>query len=139
MVTRTLRQRHGDAGEAVAAAYLAGLGWRIVGRQVPVGRDEVDVVAVDPGPPATLVVVEVRTRTGDQFGPPEASVDRAKLTRCYRAAGALRRARALPDGTRLPSLPWRVDVVAVELGAGTDASHPVRGPRVRHLRAVLMP
>ena len=122
---------HGGRGEAVAARYLEGLGWRVVARQVRVGRDEVDILALDPGPPATLVAVEVRSRSSIRFGPPEASVDRAKLMHCYRAMGALRRAGRLADGTRLPPLPWRVDLVAVELDVG--------GPHVRHLRAVLPP
>ena len=87
-------------------------------------------MAIDPGPPAALVVVEVRSHTTDRFGPPEASIDRAKLARCYRAAGELRRAGRLPDGTRLPALPWRVDVIAVEIGPPQ---------RIRHLRAVVPP
>ena len=92
-----------------------------------------DILALDPGPPATLVAVEVRSRSSTRFGPPEASVDRAKVRHCYRAMGALRRAGRLADGSRLPPLPWRVDLVAVELDA------TFAGPRVRHLRTVLPP
>lgn len=128
---------HGDLGEAIAAGYLTQLGWRVLGRQVVLGRLEVDLVALDPGPPACLVVVEVRARTTDRFGPPEGTVDRAKLLRCYRALGALRRAGSLPEGTRLPHRPWRVDLVAVDLDPTVGPG--VGGPRVRHLRAVLPP
>jgi putative endonuclease len=133
----TVRQVHGGVGEAATARYLGDLGWHVLAKQVRIGRDEVDIVAVDPGPPANLVVVEVRSRSSGRFGPPEASVDRAKLLRCYRALATLRRAGRLPDGTRLPFLPWRVDLVAVDL-------HPIiapgqGGPRIRHLRAVLLP
>jgi putative endonuclease len=128
---------HGGQGEAVAARYLQDLGWRVLARQVRVGRDEVDIVALDPGPPATLVAVEVRSRSSARFGPPEASVDQAKVRHCYRAMGALRRAGRLADGTHLPPLPWRVDLVAVELDVALEAG--IRRPRVRHLRAVLPP
>lgn len=128
---------HGGQGETAAADYLTGLGWRILGRQVRVGRDEVDIVALDPGPPGTLVAVEVRSRSSTRFGPPEASVDQAKVRHCYRAMGTLRRTGRLADGVRLPALPWRVDLVAVDLdstiGSGTG------GPRLRHLRGILPP
>lgn len=137
MPRNTIRQAHGGLGEAVAARYLAGLGWQVVARQVRAGRDEVDVLAIDPGPPATLVVVEVRSRTSVRFGPPEASVDGAKLRRCYRALAILRLAGRLPDGTRLPALPWRVDLVAVDLDPTLAAGRG--GPRIRHLRAVVLP
>jgi putative endonuclease len=128
---------HGGQGEAAAAHYLTELGWRILARQVRVGRDEVDILGLDPGPPVTLVAVEVRSRSSARFGPPEASVDQAKVMHCYRAMGALRRSGRLEDGTRLPPLPWRVDLVAVDL-------EPVGAPgqggtRIRHLRAVLLP
>lgn len=137
MALRTTRQRHGDAGEAVAAAYLAARGWRILARQVRLGRDEIDLVTIDPGPPRTLVAVEVRSHTTGRFGPPEMSVDRSKVARCYRALAALRRAGRLADGTRLPVLPWRVDLVAVDLDPTLAPGHG--GPRVRHLRALLLP
>ena len=137
MISRTPRQRHGDTGESVAARHLTQLGWRVLARQVRVGRDEVDLLAVDPGPPATVVVVEVRSRSTDRFGPPEASVDHRKVLRCYRALAALRRAATLPDGTRLPRLPWRVDLVAVDLEP--TGGPGLAGPRVRHLRGVLPP
>lgn len=133
----TVRQVHGGVGEAAAARHLEGLGWRVLARQVRIGRDEVDLVAVDPGPPAHLVVVEVRSRSSARFGPPEASVDRSKVMRCYRALGALQRAGTLPDGTPLPRLPWRVDLMAVDLDAVSAPG--LRGSRIRHLRAVLPP
>jgi putative endonuclease len=133
---------HGGRGEAVAARYLEGLGWRVLGRQVRIGRDEMDVLALDPGPPATLVAVEVRSRSSARFGPPEASVDQAKVRHCYRAMGTLRRAGRLVDGTRLPPLAWRVDLIAVELDPGGGAATGVQrvaAPRIRHLRGVLPP
>ena len=137
MARSTLRRAHGDIGEAIAAGYLVEAGWRVLGRQVVVARDEVDIVALDPGPSPNLVIVEVRSRATDRFGPPEASVDRAKLLRCFRALGALRRAGSLPDGTPLPHVPWRVDLVAVDLDPTWGSG--VGGPRLRHLRGVLPP
>jgi hypothetical protein len=57
--TSTAAQRIGDAGEALIASRLEGAGWTILARNVRVGRDELDLVAIDPGPPRALVVVEV--------------------------------------------------------------------------------
>lgn len=136
------RRRTGDQAEAYVADRLRGAGWRIVGRQVPVGRDEVDLVAVEPGEagqPATLVFLEVRSARTARFGAPEESVVGRKVARTYRAVLALVRAGALPDGRALPRLAWRVDVVSVTgrlpdgHSGGSCASAAVR---VRHLRGV---
>jgi putative endonuclease len=138
------RRGAGDRAEAFVADRLRESGWRIVGRQVPVGRDELDIVAVEPGAePApgggTLVFVEVRSARDGRFGAPEESVVGRKAARTYRAALALLRAGVLPDGRALPRLPWRVDVVAVT-GLGADVPDGPAGAlprlRVRHLRGV---
>jgi Holliday junction resolvase-like predicted endonuclease len=113
---RTSQQRRGDATESLVADHLVGSGWRILGRQVRVGRAELDIVAIDPGPPAGLVVVEVRFRGRRDFGLPEESIDHRKLARLRVAAYTLRDAGRLPDGTALPLLPLRIDIVVVEPG-----------------------
>ena len=92
------------------------LGWRVLGTHVRVGRAELDLVATDPGPPATLVVVEVRWRARRDFGLPEETVDGRKRARLHRAGFALREIGRLPDGRRVPSLPLRFDLVVVEPG-----------------------
>ncbi|MDQ3870771.1 MAG: YraN family protein, partial [Chloroflexota bacterium] len=86
-----------------------GLGWTVIGAGLRAGRDEIDILAVEPGPPATLVFVEVRSHTTGRFGTPEESVDRDKVRRLYRAAATLGRMGRLPGGAPLPRLPWRVD------------------------------
>ena len=120
---RTAAQRAGDDAEARVAAYLVGLGWQVLGTHVRVGRAELDLVAADPGPPAALVVVEVRWRARRDFGLPEETVDGRKRARLHRAGFALRELGQLPDGTPLPVLPVRFDLVVVE-----------PGDRIRHYR-----
>ena len=120
---RTAAQRAGDDAEARVAAYLGGLGWQALATHVRVGRAELDLVATDPGPPAALVIVEVRWRSRRDFGLPEETVDRRKRTRLHRAGHALRELGQLPDGTPLPVLPVRFDLVVVE-----------PGDRIRHHR-----
>ena len=124
---RTDAQRIGDEAELLVAARLAGAGWRILGRQVRVGRAELDIVAVDPASPARLVIVEVRTRARRDFGLPEETVDARKRIRLRRAAQALRERGFLGDGTAVPPLPLRLDLVVVE-----PPLLPGDPPRVRH-------
>lgn len=113
---RTAAQRSGDAAEARVAAYVETLGWRVLARQLRVGRSELDVLAIDPGPPRSLVVVEVRWRARRDFGLAEETVDGRKRSRLHRAAFALRDLGVLPDGTALPKLPFRFDLIVVEPG-----------------------
>ncbi len=94
-----------------------------MGRQVRVGRAELDLVAIDPGPPAELVIVEVRWRARRDFGLAEETVDGRKRARLRRAAYGLREIGLLPGGTPLPKLALRFDLVVVE-----------PGPRLRHHR-----
>jgi putative endonuclease len=128
-VATTLRQRRGADAELLAAGYVTGLGWRVVARNVKVGRDEVDVLAVDPGPPRTLVNVEVRSLSVSAFGEPEERVDRGKVARLYRALHAV--ASALEADAGLGRLPRRVDLVIVDRRTGE--------PVIRHLRALEPP
>lgn len=113
---RTMAQHSGDAAEASVAAYLTATGWRVLARQLRVGRAEIDLLAIDPGPPASVVVVEVRWRARRDFGLAEETVDSRKRARLHRAAFALRDIGVLPDGTSLPALSWRFDLIVVEPG-----------------------
>lgn len=128
--SRTPAQRAGDAAEEEIARRLAAAGWTVLGRNVRVGRAELDIVAVDHGPPAALVVVEVRWRRDRSFGLPEETVDWRKRAR-LRAAGLRLVERAtLPDGRPLPRLPLRLDLVVVEPAVNV-------AERIRHHRGVL--
>lgn len=128
---RTPAQRAGDSAEARVAALLGAQGWALLGRRVRAGRSELDLVAVDPGPPHALVVVEVRWRRRRDFGLPEETLDHRKLGHLRAGLGRLLEAGRLPDGTALPDLPVRLDLVVVEPPAAPG------GPaRIRHHRGV---
>ena len=114
---RTVAQRAGDGAEAAIAAHLAALGWSILGRQIRVGRAELDLLAIDPGPPPALVVVEVRWRARRDFGLAEETIDGRKRARLHRAGFVLRERGELADGTRLPALPLRFDLIVLEPAA----------------------
>lgn len=121
---RTSAQQAGDAAEAFVASRLEEAGWRILGRNVRVGRSELDIVAVDLGGPA-LVIVEVRWRSRRDYGLAEETVDRRKHARLQTAALTLMGWGRLPDGTAMPRLQLRFDLIVVEPGG-----------RVRHHRHV---
>jgi putative endonuclease len=127
--TSTPAQLAGDEAEALVAARLTAAGWTILARNLRLGRDELDLVAVDPGPPPWLVVVEVRRRGRRDFGFAEETLDYRKRKALRRAIAGLRDAPELPDGTPLPSLPLRVDLVAIDVDDDGTRS-------VRHHRAI---
>jgi Holliday junction resolvase-like predicted endonuclease len=111
---RTRAQQAGDRAERFVAGELQVAGWSILGRNVRAGRGEIDILAVDPGPPRQLVALEVRWRARRDFGLPEETVDFRKRGRMRTAVGWLLDRGCLPDGTWLPRLPMRIDLVVVE-------------------------
>jgi len=127
--TRTAAQQAGDSAESLVLVRLLAAGWTVLARNVHVGRHELDLVAVDPGPPAALVIVEVRWRKSRGFGLPEETVDHRKRTHLRVATQGLRDRGVFPDGSPVPRLPVRFDLVVVEPGS--------RGgePAIRHHRA----
>lgn len=120
---RTDARRTGDAAEDLVVHRLETAGWSVLGRNVRVGRAELDIVAVDPGPSASLVVIEVRWRRRRDYGIAEETVDHRKRVRVRAAA------YGLLDRGGWPHLPLRFDIVVVEPA-------PRGGkPIVRHHRA----
>jgi len=102
----------GDRGESLAASVLRDAGYRVLDRNYRAERNEVDLVCLDPRS-AEIVFVEVKTRTGTGFGPPEASVTEAKR----RALSAV--ARAYLHERELDGAAARFDVVGI-LWDGTE-------------------
>lgn len=92
----------------MAERYLVGRGWSVLGRNVRIGRGELDLI-VRRGP--TLAFVEVKARRTAEYGSPEDAVDGRKRRKVARLA-------ELWLGVR----PWalrgvsevRFDVVAVD-------------------------
>jgi putative endonuclease len=128
-VQSTRAQQIGDDGERLAAIRLEALGWRIVARNLRVSRAEVDILAIDPSDPPSLVLIEVRRRNRRDFGLAEETVDYRKRNALRRAAGELAMRPVLPDGRQLPELPVRVDLIAIDRG-------PDGRPSLRHHRGI---
>ena len=130
--SRTPGQRLGDAAEALVADRLAADGWTILARNLRVGRKEIDILALDPGPPPALVLVEVRWRARRDFGLPEDTFGWRKRAHLRSALGGLLEHGALPGGGSLPAATLRVDLVVVEPARTRDG-----GPIIRHHRDAL--
>jgi putative endonuclease len=84
--------------------YLRGLGYRIIERNWRSPFGELDIIARDGD---SLVIVEVKARTGSTFGGPEGALSAAKRERIVTATRAY---LAASDA----QLPLRFDLVAVE-------------------------
>ncbi len=104
----------GSFGENIACYYLGRKGYKILDRnysrkwiQGP-QKGEIDIVARHKD---YLVFVEVRTKTSLDFGTPEESITPTKMKHFERTAAYYQQTHE-----NLPAL-WRIDLVAVELGA----------------------
>src|SRR6185436_7517222 len=111
--------RLGARGEKLACAFLRRKGYRILYRNFR-GRHggEIDLVCRDRD---TLVFVEVKTRTREDYGRPLEAVNRQKQRRL--ALGGLAWLRSLGD----PDVHFRFDVVEVVMAEG-------EAPRVELIR-----
>ena len=99
-------QTVGWYGERLAEHYLVDLGARLLARNYRIAFGELDLVVMHEG---DLVAVEVKTRTAEELAQPEEAVSWRKL-RCI--VHALTTYAYESD---LLELPWRIDVVAIEL------------------------
>jgi putative endonuclease len=86
----------GRAGESIAGRFLADHGLEVVGRNLVVGRGELDLLAKDG---ETRVVVEVRTITGT--GDPVDAIDPIKRRRVRALAGQVGATRVDFLGVRI--------------------------------------
>jgi putative endonuclease len=104
--------RLGKRGENLACQFLRKNGYKILYRNFR-GRTggEIDVVCRDRD---TLVFVEVKTRTGEDFGRPFEAIDRDQRKRITR--GGLAWLRLLDD----PDILFRFDVVEVIMAGDVE-------------------
>lgn len=101
-----MSQRTGAIGEAAAAAWFEAQGYQVVARNVRWRGGEIDLV-VRRG--QVVVVVEVKSRTGDGFGHPADAVTPRKRRRLARLAARYLAQAGLDD------VVVRFDAVAVYL------------------------
>lgn len=105
----------GRMGEDVAAKILKEAGYRIIERNYRCRGGEVDIVALDG---KTVVFVEVKTRSSEEYGPPQLAVDGRKQRQLTRAAMTYLKEKRL--------LTWsaRFDVVGIVVrGKSHEVEH----------------
>ncbi len=78
-------KKTGNEGELRAAEQLRQLGYQILETNWRFGHEEIDIIARDKD---FLVVAEVKTRSTNYFGEPEAFVNKQKQRHLIKAAGA---------------------------------------------------
>jgi putative endonuclease len=103
-VMSTSRQALGRWGETQAADFLRGKGYVILAKNVRTPYGEIDIIAQTK---EMLVFVEVKTRSTDRYGPPEASITPQKREHLIASAQAY--LQTSPD----PDIDWRIDVIAI--------------------------
>ncbi|MEJ5312981.1 MULTISPECIES: YraN family protein [Anaerolinea] len=107
----TYRQRLGKWGEDLAVKYLTQKGYIILARNVRTEFGEIDIVAQRG---ETMIFVEVKTRTSQDFGYPESALTPQKKSHLLSAIQAyLQKAVSEPPA-------WQVDILAIEREKGKE-------------------
>ena len=114
----------GKWGEDEAVLYLEDQGYTIVDRDWRLGRRDLDILAFSPDG-NTLVVVEVKTRTGEDFLQPEEAVTRSKMRNLAIAANAYVKERQVDKELRF-------DVISI-----VGCEHQVKS--LQHLKDAFNP
>lgn len=99
------RQQLGRYGEDIASTELERLGYQILDRRYRSRFGEIDLIARDE---ATVVFVEVKTKTDSRFGDPAEMVTLQKQRRLVSMA------EEYVSGHALHATPCRFDVVSVD-------------------------
>ncbi|MDP4184363.1 MAG: YraN family protein [Bacteroidota bacterium] len=111
-----LHNELGVAGEQLARDYLEKKGFLILDTNWRCGKKEIDIIAREG---AELVIVEVKTRTGDYFGYPWESVTDHKIRLLVHATEAYIQIHDI-------NLETRFDVVSVILTDNTFEIEHIR-------------
>jgi len=93
------RQLLGVTGEQVAERWLRRRGWRVLQRRFRSGHRDIDLIA-ELG--STVAFIEVKARSGREFGDPVEAVNwkkRRELLRSRAAGSTVTDARARPTGS----------------------------------------
>lgn len=96
----------GSVGEKAAENYLLKKGYKIISRNLTTRFGEIDLIARDHD---ILVFVEIKTKKGVDFGPPEEMFTKSKYEKVKRMATTYLEGREVP---------CRIDMVAVVLDSG---------------------
>ena len=103
---RREKKELGKRGEEVALRFLKKKGYRIIEKNYVCNMGEMDIIAKEKD---TLVFIEVKTRTSQEFGPPQLAVNAWKQKQLSKVALNYLKEKRLED------VKARFDVVAILL------------------------
>lgn len=106
------RKQLGKSGEDLAIQFLKRKGYKVLGRNVKLKFGEIDILAEDK---EDIVLVEVKTKTSEEFGEPFEEVDYFKKKKLWQLARAINQ--------KYPEKNIRIDVVSVKIGGKAEIEH----------------
>ena len=112
----------GEWGEGIAADFLTARGYEILARNIRTPAGEIDLLARRGG---LLVFIEVKTRRGEGFGPPEEAITAVKQQHMEDSALAWLAEHPGEGGN------WQFDVIAIYQPPDD------RQPEITHLEGML--
>lgn len=107
------KQSIGKLGEKYAESFLISQNYKIIRQNFRSRFGEIDLIAYD-YVQKEIAFVEVKARTGENFGEPEDSVNKIKQRKIIKTALYFLNS-ATNFTTKKDALSWRVDVIAVKL------------------------
>jgi putative endonuclease len=107
----------GIEGQKLCEKFLKKKGYKFVARNFLCKTGEIDLIMAEPD--GTVIFVEVKTRSSEDFADAESSITKAKQIRMTRAANFFIRKH------KLENFPLRFDVVIVIVGENGK-------PEIRH-------
>lgn len=110
---KTQKQLLGTWGEKQAVGYLRANGYKVLEQNYRYRRSEIDLIADLNG---MLVFIEVKTRTGAQYGYPEEFVANEQLEMIYKAA-------RFYAGSKGYAGILRFDIIAIVKDVSIDLQH----------------
>lgn len=113
----------GKQGEELAANYLSNQHYRIIEQRWHHHHLEIDIIAIDETS-QELVVIEVKTRSSEQWGKPEDAVDMKKIRHMVHSADTYIKMHYI-------DLPVRFDIISVVLSEGN--------PKIDHIKDAFYP
>ena len=102
--TKLTKQSIGKWGEDVAVSYLRDNGFAIVNRNIQTPYGEIDILVEGQD---VLVFVEVKTRTGDEFGNPESGITPKKKEHLINSA------MYFMENLETTKTDWRIDLISI--------------------------
>jgi putative endonuclease len=118
------RELLGRWGEKTSEKFLKRKGLKTLTRNFSSKTGEIDLVMVDPD--GSIVFVEVKTRTDEEFADVEDSITSAKKTRLKKTA------RYFLTSNDIQDRPCRFDIVTIVLGR-------TGRPQIRHYENAFVP